>query len=195
VTTDGVFTEHTVPTSSSGPFYITAGNDLNMWFTERDANQIGVLKGICKAGDGSGTFAGTNGNGNFKFHHNDCDKKSTSTASPSTGYSKTFQSTQTKGVNFGTVANILTTTTGFVNSTNRGDGKAFYSTQINSVKFDLVANTITLTGLGTSGGLPVSFTFVALATGLTTPGWVSFAFSDGYVNAGLLTSGSIVLTT
>jgi len=80
-----------------------------------------------------------------------------------------------------------------VSSTNVGDGKDFQSTQISTTTFDAVANTVTITGLGTHGGVPVAFTFVALETGPTTPGWVSFAFSDGYTNAGTLVSGSILL--
>ena len=81
-----------------------------------------------------------------------------------------------------------------VSSTNVGDGKDFQSTQISMTTFDSVANMVTITGFGTHGGVPVSFTFVALATGPTTPGWVSFAFSDGYTNAGTLTSGDVVLS-
>jgi hypothetical protein len=80
-----------------------------------------------------------------------------------------------------------------VQSTNRGDGRDFQSNQIDTAQYDPVANTLTVTGTGTSGGVPVSFILVALATGLTTPGWVSFSFSDGYTNAGNLLSGSIVL--
>jgi hypothetical protein len=80
-----------------------------------------------------------------------------------------------------------------VSSTNRGDGKDFQSSRIDTTSFDPVANTLTITGIGTSGGVPVAFTFVALETGLTTPGWVSFAFSDGYTNAGTLVNGSILL--
>jgi hypothetical protein len=80
-----------------------------------------------------------------------------------------------------------------VSSTNLGDGKDFKSTQISTTKFDAVAHTVTITGLGTHGGVPVAFTFVALETGPTTPGWVSFAFSDGYTNAGTLTNGIVVL--
>jgi hypothetical protein len=80
-----------------------------------------------------------------------------------------------------------------VRSTNRGDGKDFQSTQINSTTFDSAAHSITVTGLGLSGGLPVSFVFVAIETGPTTPGWVSFTFSDGYANAGPLLNGSLLL--
>lgn len=80
-----------------------------------------------------------------------------------------------------------------VSSTNRGDGKDFTSTQITATTFDPIANTVTITGVGTSGGVQVAFTFVAQETGPTTPGWVSFAFSDGYNNAGPLTSGNVLL--
>ena len=80
-----------------------------------------------------------------------------------------------------------------VSSTDVGDSKDFQSTQISTTTFDAAANTVTITGLGTHGGVPVAFTFVALETGPTTPGWVSFAFSDGYANAGTLVSGSILL--
>jgi hypothetical protein len=80
-----------------------------------------------------------------------------------------------------------------VSSSNLGDGKDFKSTQILAATFDAVAHTVTITGLGTHGGAPVAFTFVALETSTTTPGWVSFTLSDGYTNAGTLTSGSIIL--
>jgi hypothetical protein len=80
-----------------------------------------------------------------------------------------------------------------VSSTNRGDGKTFQSTRIDTTTLDSVAHKLTITGVGVSGGVPVTFTFVALETGPTTPGWVSFAFSDGYTNAGTLVNGSILL--
>src|SRR3989442_274419 len=80
-----------------------------------------------------------------------------------------------------------------VSSSDRGDGRDFQSSQITTSTFDPMANTVTITGVGTSGGVPVAFTFVALETGLTTPGWVSFAFSDGYTNAGTLVNGSVLL--
>jgi len=78
-------------------------------------------------------------------------------------------------------------------STDRGDGRDFQSTSIQSVQLDKLTRTVTIIGLGTSGGLPVSFTYVAVEPGLTTPGWVSFTFSDGFTNAGFVTTGSIVL--
>jgi hypothetical protein len=80
-----------------------------------------------------------------------------------------------------------------VSSSNRGDGQSFQSTQINTVTMDSATRSITITGLGLSGGLPVAFTFAAVETGLTTPGWVSFSFSHGYTNAGTLTNGVVVL--
>jgi hypothetical protein len=80
-----------------------------------------------------------------------------------------------------------------VSSTNVGDGRTFQSTSISTTSLDTLAHTVTITGLGTHGGVPVAFTFVALETGPTTPGWVSFVLSDGYTNAGTLTSGVIVL--
>ncbi len=82
-----------------------------------------------------------------------------------------------------------------VQSTNRGDGRDFASTRIDTVRIDSVGNTnmITVTGVGISGGLPESFIFTALETGPTTPGWVSFTFSDGYANAGTLINGNILL--
>jgi hypothetical protein len=80
-----------------------------------------------------------------------------------------------------------------VQSTNRGDGRDFQSTQIDSIQFNNLGNIVTITGVGTSNGLPMAFVFVALETGPTTPGWVSFAFSDGYASAGTLIDGSILL--
>jgi len=80
-----------------------------------------------------------------------------------------------------------------VSSTDLGDGMGFASSAISTVSFNTVGNTVTITGVGTHAGIPVTFTFIAIATGPTTPGWVSFSFSDGYNSAGNLTSGSVVL--
>lgn len=80
-----------------------------------------------------------------------------------------------------------------VSSKDRGDGNDFESTSIQSAQLDKITRTVTIIGLGTSGGLPVSFTYIAIEPGLTTPGWVSFAFSDGFTNAGPITTGSVVL--
>jgi len=80
-----------------------------------------------------------------------------------------------------------------VSSTDVGGGSGFMSTSTSSVSFNTLARTVTITGTGTHDGLPVTFTFVALETGPTTPGWVSFTFSDGYTTAGTLIDGSILL--
>lgn len=80
-----------------------------------------------------------------------------------------------------------------VSSTDIGDGTDFQSTAISTVSFNTLANTVTITGIGTHAGVPVTFTFIALETGPTTPGAVSFALSDGYSNTGTLTSGTIIL--
>ena len=80
-----------------------------------------------------------------------------------------------------------------VNSSDRGDGKSFQSTTIDSVMYDDTAHTMTVAGLGTVNGSPVTYTFVATETSLLSLGAVSFTFSDGYTNTGLLTSGSIIL--
>jgi hypothetical protein len=80
-----------------------------------------------------------------------------------------------------------------VDSQNRGDGKDFHSTRIDSITLDSLGHTLTIQGTGTSGGVPVAFVLVAVETTPLTPGSVSFAFSDGYTDAGTLTSGSILL--
>jgi hypothetical protein len=80
-----------------------------------------------------------------------------------------------------------------VSSTNVGDGSSFMSTSTSSVSFNTLARTVTITGTGIHAGVPVTFTFVALETGPTTPGWVSFTFSDGYTTAGTLIDGSVQL--
>jgi hypothetical protein len=80
-----------------------------------------------------------------------------------------------------------------IDSGNRGDGKDFHSTSVQSSQRDQGAHTMTMTGLGISGGMPVAFTLVALETGNGLPGWVSLTLSDGFANAGNLTSGSISL--
>ena len=80
-----------------------------------------------------------------------------------------------------------------VQSTNRGDGKDFSSTRLDSVQTNSAAHMITVSGVGISAGAPISFVFVAVESGPTTPGWVSFTFSDGYSNAGPLLSGGVLL--
>jgi hypothetical protein len=80
-----------------------------------------------------------------------------------------------------------------VDSSNRGDGKDFHSTTIDSVLYDDIAHTMTVAGLGTVNGSPVAYTFVVTETSLLSLGVVSFTFSDGYANTGLLIDGSIIL--
>ncbi len=147
------------------------------------ANEIGYqdFKTNCQKNDGEGEFEGNHGHGHFKHH-----------------FRKDHQKCQD-------------TENDEVSSIDRGDGKDFHSTWIQSVQLDKslqsggVTRTVTIVGLGTitdpsstgvlgtTTGLPVSFTYVAIEPTLTTPGWVSFTFSDGFTNAGPLTSGSIVL--
>ena len=136
------------------------------------ANEIGYqnFKTICQERDGEGDFNGHHGKGHFHFDNDQCEDGNRDQ----------------------------------VHASDRGDGRDFQSTQIQTVQFDRMTlpRTITITGLGivggttglgTSLGLPVAFTFVAVETGPTTPGSVSFVFSDGYSNAGSLTSGSVLL--
>lgn len=80
-------------------------------------------------------------------------------------------------------------------SSDIGDGRSFQSTQFQKVQFDLMTfpRTITIIGLGTIGVLPVAFTFTAVETGPTTPGYVSFTFGDGFTNAGQISDGSVLL--
>ena len=147
------------------------------------ANEIGYqdFKTNCQKNDGEGEFEGNHGHGHFKHH-----------------FRKDHQKCQD-------------TENDEVSSIDRGDGKDFHSTWIQSVQLDKslqsggVTRTVTIVGLGTitdpsstgvlgtTTGLPVSFTYVAIEPGLTTPGSVSFVFSDGFTNLGPVTSGSIVL--
>jgi hypothetical protein len=80
-----------------------------------------------------------------------------------------------------------------VDSNNRGDGKDFHSTRIDSMAIDGVGHTLTIQGVGTSAGAPVAFVLVAVESTALTPGMVSYAFSDGYTNAGPLLTGSVLL--
>ena len=58
---------------------------------------------------------------------------------------------------------------------------------------DSVGHTLTIQGVGTSAGAPVAFVLVAVESTALTPGMVSYAFSDGYTNAGPLLTGSVLL--
>jgi virginiamycin B lyase len=41
VTTSGAVTEYATPTANAAPFYIAAGPDGALWFTENNSNKIG----------------------------------------------------------------------------------------------------------------------------------------------------------
>jgi hypothetical protein len=147
------------------------------------ANEIGYqdFKTNCQKNDGEGEFEGSHGHGHFKHHFRHDHQKCQDNEADE------------------------------VSSTDRGDGKHFHSTWIQSgqvdksVQIGQVTRTVTIIGLGTidepsttggtgiTSGLPVSFTYIAVETAPTSPGWVSFSFSDGFTNAGPVTSGSIVL--
>jgi hypothetical protein len=135
-----------------------------------DAGETSIVSAAtCQEEDGNGDFQGQQGqHGNFKVDNDNCEES---------GHGGNGDSSQGDSVN----------------STNRGDGKDLKSTKILSTKFDAAAHTVTITGLGTSNGNPVSFTFIALETSSGVPGWVSFVFSDGFSIAGNLLNGSILL--
>jgi hypothetical protein len=104
-----------------------------------------------------------------------------------------FQGTNGKGSFSFSRDHCLDGTNDSIDSSNRGDGKDFHSTTIDSVLYDDTAHTMTVAGLGTVNGSPVAYTFVATETSLLSLGAVSFTFSDGYTNTGVLTDGSIIL--
>jgi hypothetical protein len=123
----------------------------------------------CREGDGGGDFQDQNGHhGNVQMDNDSCEES---------GHGGNGDSGQGDRVD----------------SSDRGDGKDFHSSSIQSSNYDASANTMTITGLGTSNGIPVAFTLVALETGNGGPGWVSMVFSDGYAIAGDLLDGSITL--
>ena len=74
-----------------------------------------------------------------------------------------------------------------------GAKEDFRSTQVQSVQFDDSTGTMTVYGLGVSNGLPVSFLIVEQAATAATPAFYSIELSDGYVNSGNLTVGTITL--
>ena len=104
-----------------------------------------------------------------------------------------FQGTLGKGSVSFSRDHCLDGTNDSIDSSNRGDGKDFHSTTIDSVLYDDTAHTMTVAGLGTVNGSPVAYTFVVTETSLLSLGAVSFTFSDGYTNTGVLTDGNIVL--
>jgi hypothetical protein len=74
-----------------------------------------------------------------------------------------------------------------------GAKEDFHSTEVQSVQFDDSLGTMTVYGLGVSNGLPVLFLIVEQAPTATTPALYSIELTDGYVNSGSLTTGTIVL--
>jgi hypothetical protein len=74
-----------------------------------------------------------------------------------------------------------------------GAGEDFHSTQVQSVQFDDSLGTVSIYGQGVSNGLPVLFLIVEQAATATTPALYSIELSDGYVNSGSLTTGTITL--
>ena len=80
-----------------------------------------------------------------------------------------------------------------VDSNDRGDGEDFHATRIDSIALNGSGTTETISGVGLSGGVPVSFVFVVAQASALTPGVVTFTFSDGFSNTGPLTSGTISL--
>jgi hypothetical protein len=74
-----------------------------------------------------------------------------------------------------------------------GANEDFHSTSVQSTQFDAGAGTMTIIGVGTSNGLPVTFTIVEQAATAATPALYTIQLSDGYFNAGPLLSGTISL--
>ncbi len=124
----------------------------------------------CKEADGNGDFHSQEGrHGNFQMDNDKCEES---------GHGGNGESDQGDSVD----------------STDRGDGKDFHSTNIETTQFDAVAGTVTITGVGTTNGIPVAFTFVAVQSGIASLGTVSLVLSDGYSIAGELVDGSIALS-
>jgi hypothetical protein len=123
----------------------------------------------CREADGNGDFHSKDGRqGDVQMDNDNCEES---------GHGGNGESDQGDGVD----------------SSNRGDGQDFHSTKIESTQFDPMAGTMTVTGLGTTNGTPVTFTLVAVETGIGGLGSVSLIFSDGYSIAGDLLDGSITL--
>lgn len=80
-----------------------------------------------------------------------------------------------------------------VDSADRGDGKDFHASRIDSISLDSSGTTETISGVGTSGGVPVAFIFVAVQGTAVTPSTVAFSFNDGFANTGAVNSGAISL--
>jgi hypothetical protein len=124
----------------------------------------------CQEADGNGNFQSQDGRqGNFQMDNDNCEES---------GHGGNGESGQ--GDN--------------VSSSNRGDGTDFHSTNIESTQFDPVAGTTTIAGVGTTNGIPVAFTLVAVQSSIASLGSVSMVFSDGYSITGDLVNGSISLS-
>lgn len=82
---------------------------------------------------------------------------------------------------------------GPVESFSDGAGHTFSATSIATVSFDDVAGSMTVTGTGTDGTVPVTFTIVELQGGASV-GTYSVVLSDGYSFAGTLVDGAIQLS-
>jgi hypothetical protein len=123
----------------------------------------------CKEADGNGDFHSKDGrHGDVKFDNDKCEES---------GAGGNGESDQGDSVD----------------SNNRGDGQDFHSTNIESTQFDAIAGAVTITGVGTTNGVPVAFTLIAVGNSLTSLGSVTMVFSDGYSISGDLIDGSIAL--
>ena len=112
----------------------------------------------CHEADGAGTFQGKGGTAQFSFDEDRCEDSDSES----------------------------------VSETDPGNAN-FQSTQITSVAFDDVANTVTILGSGTDNGNAVTFTMVGVGSSVGLPASFSLALSDGYVAGGPLVTGSIQL--
>jgi hypothetical protein len=84
---------------------------------------------------------------------------------------------------------------GDVEEEDHHSGKNFQSTSVSSADFSSSAQglALTMTGTGLHGGLPVSFTMIAVDHGNLAPGVVMLILSDGYTTTGSLVNGTLVL--
>jgi hypothetical protein len=72
-------------------------------------------------------------------------------------------------------------------------GENFASQRVDSIVYDDVLHTATITGQGIANGNPVTFTIIETEATALTGARYAITLSDGYVNAGDLTSGTIRL--
>src|SRR5207247_2914658 len=84
---------------------------------------------------------------------------------------------------------------GDVEEDDRDTGTHFQSTSVNSATFS--SNTdglaLTMVGTGLHGGLPVTFTMIAVDHGNLTPGVFMLVLSNGYSVTGSLVNGTLVV--